>query len=142
MIRVVLDANVIISGAGRRKQPVSPPAQLIIRAIQGAFELIASSPLVDEVERTLDEPYFASRVDFESREELLAFLRERSLNELAISVTGVASHPQDDLILATAASASAEFRVTGDKMLLKLGSYSGVSIVSPSGFLAILEGQQ
>ena len=139
MIRVVLDANVIISGAGRRKQPVSPPAQLLIRAIQGAFELITSSPLVHEVERTLEEPYFASRVDFALREEVLGFLRERSLYDLAISATGGASHPEDDLILATAVSASADFLVTGDKMLLKLGSYSGVIIMSPSSFLEYLE---
>ncbi len=115
---------------------------MIIRAIQGAFELIASSPLVDEAERTLDEPYFASPVDFASREEILAFLRERSLNELAISVTGVASQPAGNLIFAPALSASADFLVTGDKMLLKPGNYSGVTIVSPAGFLAMLDEQQ
>jgi predicted nucleic acid-binding protein len=54
-------------------------------------------------------------------------------------VTGVASHPEDDPILATAVSASADYLVTGDRQLQRLGSYRGVSIVSPREFLDLLD---
>jgi putative PIN family toxin of toxin-antitoxin system len=142
VIRVVLDANVVISGAGRFEQPVSPPAHLIRLALSGAFALFASAPLIEEVERTLDEPYFIQRVGTENRQGILAFLRECSLDALSVVVTGVASQPADDLILSTALSASADVLVTGDRMLLKLGSYEGVAIMSPAAFLDFIGSQK
>lgn len=56
-------------------------------------------------------------------------------------VEGIASHPQDDLIIATAVSAEAEYLVSGDKELQDLRSYGQVKIVSPATFLAILDEQ-
>jgi predicted nucleic acid-binding protein len=53
-------------------------------------------------------------------------------------VQGVASHPEDDLILATAVSAQADYLVTGDRQLLALGRYQGVEIVTPRAFATIL----
>ena len=56
-------------------------------------------------------------------------------------VQGVATHPEDDLILATAISGNADYLVTGDRQLLALGSYGGVRIVTPRDFLAILDAE-
>lgn len=54
-------------------------------------------------------------------------------------VSGLASHPADDLVLDTAVSAGATYVVTGDGPLLRLGVVQGVTIVSPRHFLEILE---
>jgi predicted nucleic acid-binding protein len=43
------------------------------------------------------------------------------------------------LILATAVSGGADYLVTGDKQLLKLGSFEGVRIVDSRAFLEILD---
>lgn len=51
----------------------------------------------------------------------------------------MATHPEDDLVLATAVSAQADYLITGDAMLRKLRTYEGVSIVSPREFLDVLE---
>ena len=51
----------------------------------------------------------------------------------------MATHPQDDLVLAAAVSAGADYLVTGDRKLLSLGRYLGVTIVSPRTFLTLLE---
>ncbi len=53
----------------------------------------------------------------------------------------MATHPEDDLVLATAVSAAADYLVTGDKQLQRLGGYHGVAIVSPRDFLALLQQQ-
>jgi uncharacterized protein len=53
-------------------------------------------------------------------------------------VSGVASHPEDDLILATAASGAADYLVTGDRQLLALGTFYEVRIVSARQFLDTL----
>ena len=58
--------------------------------------------------------------------------------QITVAVEGVATHPEDDLILATALSGQVEYLVTLDRQLLGLCSYGGVQIVSPQAFLAIL----
>ncbi|MCC7369772.1 MAG: putative toxin-antitoxin system toxin component, PIN family [Chloroflexi bacterium] len=94
-----------------------------------------------EVERTLAKPYFRARV---SPARLLALLQmlkaEATFVEITETVVGVATHPEDDLVLATAASARADFLVTGDHDLLRLGEFRGTVIVSPRDYLAMLPG--
>jgi predicted nucleic acid-binding protein len=53
----------------------------------------------------------------------------------------VATHPEDDLILATAVSARADYLVTGDQQLQGLGTYQDVTVASPRQFLEILAAQ-
>jgi predicted nucleic acid-binding protein len=59
---------------------------------------------------------------------------------LTETMVGVATHPKDDPVLATAASARADFLVTGDHDLLRLGSFRGTVIVSARDYLAMLPG--
>lgn len=58
---------------------------------------------------------------------------------LTTEVTGVATHPEDDLILATAVASGVASLVNGDRKLRALGTFRGVSLLSPRGFLARLE---
>ena len=44
-------------------------------------------------------------------------------------------------MLATAVSAQADYLVTGDIQLQKLGTYGGVTILSPRAFLDLLQGE-
>jgi predicted nucleic acid-binding protein len=53
-------------------------------------------------------------------------------------VQGVASHPEDGLVLATAVSAKADYLVTGDSQLQRLGQFEGEAIVPPRTFLDYL----
>jgi predicted nucleic acid-binding protein len=53
-------------------------------------------------------------------------------------VRGVATHPEDDVVLATGVSAGADFLVTGDRKLLQLGTYRGVRITTCTSFLEAL----
>ena len=57
----------------------------------------------------------------------------------AEGIHGVAPDDEDDLILATAVAADADFLVTGDKGLLALGEFRGIPIVSPREFLVRLD---
>lgn len=65
---------------------------------------------------------------------------EATIIPVAIKVQG-ATHPEDDLILATAVSEKADYLVTGDGHLLtKVGnSYRGITLVTPKDFLKILQ---
>lgn len=70
----------------------------------------------------------------------LASLRDDAIRTvLTAFITGVASHPEDDVVLDAAVSAAVGFLVTGDKQLQRLGTFQGVRIVSPGSFLGLLD---
>ena len=52
-----------------------------------------------------------------------------------VEVSGVASHWQDDLILAAAVSGNADYLVTGDAEFRRVGEYQGVKLRTPAEFL-------
>jgi putative PIN family toxin of toxin-antitoxin system len=53
-------------------------------------------------------------------------------------VSGVCRDPNDDMVLACAVAASAQYLVTRDKDLLVLQQYQGIMIVTPEAFLTWL----
>ena len=78
--------------------------------------MIVSDPLIGETERTLEKLYFADRLTRRQRENNTALLRsEATVTPLTVTVTGVATHPEDDLGLAAAVSVGADYLVTGDR---------------------------
>lgn len=134
----MIDANGLASAT---LTDMTPPGQLIDLWREGWFELILSDHLFEEVERTLAKRYFRERLSPERIADFLKMLAaEATFVALTETVVGVATHPEDDLVLATAASAHADFLVTGDHDLLRLGSFRGTVIVRPRDFLAMLPG--
>ena len=65
-------------------------------------------------------------------------LRRAQIVHISSEVEGVATHPEDDAILATALSASADFLVTGGRDLLDLANFRGIQNKSPRDFLSLL----
>jgi putative PIN family toxin of toxin-antitoxin system len=49
--------------------------------------------------------------------------------------------PPDNRVLECAVSSGADYLVTGDKDLLRLGRYDSISIITPSGFLDLMSEQ-
>jgi len=139
VIRAVLGANIVASGVLGFDRDESPPGTILRAWFRRTFELITSDALLLEIEHTLDDGYFAPRVDARiALLTLMAVRHDATRTAITATVVGVATHPEDDLVLAAAVSAAADYLVTGDKQLLRLGSFRGVLIVSPRGFLALL----
>jgi putative PIN family toxin of toxin-antitoxin system len=141
MIKTALDANALSSGAVGFQLPQSTTGQLVRDWQGGYYRLVISDHLFAEVERTLAKPYFRARL---SPARISAFLQmlmvDATFVQLTETVVGVATYPEHDLVLATAASARADFLVTGDHDLLRLGTFRETVIVSPRDFLAMLPG--
>ena len=139
MITAVLDANILVSGVLVKG---GIPSRILDAAYARTFACIASAPLVAEVLRTLNRTRIRRKyqVNPEDIERLRRFLEsDLVLIPLTIEVRGAASHPEDDLILATAASGGAEYLMTGDAQLLRVSSFRGTSIVSPRTFQEVLD---
>lgn len=140
MLRVVLDTNVIVSAL---LSPRGTPGRILERLIEGAFELIVSPILLDELKRSLGYPRVKRylRLSADELETLLA-----QLETIADTVQGVVElsaelrDRQDLPVLAAAVEGRADYVVTGDKDLLVLAEFDGIAIVLPKAFLEVLGG--
>jgi uncharacterized protein len=133
------DANILVSSS------IAPAggtlSQIIDEWKNRAFEVVISEHIFHEVQRALDDHYFRQRLTSTEITEFLTLVRTRAaFVAISVTVDGVATHPEDDLVLATALSAQADYLVTGDRQLLRLGIYAGVRIVRPREFIDILHG--
>lgn len=101
---------------------------------------MVSAEIVAELLKTFASPYFRRQLTQAQIEAARLLLEEEATaTSLSALVSGVATHPEDDLVLAAAVSAQVDYLVTGDRQLLRLGSFRGVRLLSPREFLDVLE---
>jgi uncharacterized protein len=142
VIKAVLDANVLASGFVARSGS-TPPALLLDAWRTREYLLLVSESILDEFARTLTKPYFAARLSPAQVAADVQLLRTDAIVvPLTVQVQGVATHPEDDLVLATAVSGQADYLVTGDHGLQSVGSFQGVTILGPTAFLQQLQTSQ
>jgi uncharacterized protein len=65
--------------------------------------------------------------------------RKAKLISITTPIPKIATHPEDDLVLATAESGNAEYIVTGDNQLQSLKRFKDTKIVNPKIFSQILD---
>ena len=144
----VLDTNVLASGT---VTAITTPGQILDYWHLGKFNLAISEhiiyelkQIIYELKQTFTKPYFQKHVSSVRVANFIDLLQNEALIiPITVKVQGVATHPEDDLVLAAALSAKADYLVTGDGPLLrKVGStYQGVKLVTPNEFLEILQKQ-
>lgn len=61
------------------------------------------------------------------------------MTPITVQIAGVATHAEDDLVLAAALAGQVHYLVTGDKDLQALGSYQGITILPARAFLDLLD---
>jgi putative PIN family toxin of toxin-antitoxin system len=138
VIRAVLDANVYVSAAVR---PEGPPGLVIERFLRdGAFEIVMSQAIIDEVLRALAYPkvrkYVRPGLDPELWFEDIVVLSHLVSGERELK--GVSKDPDDDKYIAAAMEGRAGFVVAGDSDLLDVKEYEGIRIISPRAFLDLI----
>jgi putative PIN family toxin of toxin-antitoxin system len=139
VIVAVLDTNVLASGFVGEDKPESTPGELIRRWRSGSFILVTSQHILTELAGTFTDPYFIQRLPAVTIADALESLRiDAIVQSVTVTVSGIASHTEDDVVLATALSATADYLVTGDKELRQLGAHGGTQLLLPREFLAVL----
>jgi uncharacterized protein len=104
-MKVVLDTNILASGAISAAGTLST---IVDAWRSGQFKVIVSVPILEELKRTLQKPYFRRSLTAKQSSRFLKLLQKRAT---------VSPITVDDVILATAVSAKADYLVTGDKKL-------------------------
>lgn len=131
-MRVVFDTNIFVSAFGI---PGGNAEEAYLHAVQGAFELFTSVSILTETANTL-------RGKFEwSDEKIQRLLRSISKTAIVLKTRPdlhILTDEPDNRILECALLAEANIVVSGDRHLLSLKRYRGISVVKLADFLGLL----
>lgn len=89
----------------------------------------------------LAKPHIRNRYDYTTTEVnvFVAYLQEIStILEQLPEISVIERDPKDDMIIACAVAASANYIISRDRHLLDLGRYQDIQIVTPENFMQIL----
>lgn len=138
MNRVVLDLNVLVSA---RISPAGAPAAVLSAWVDGAFELVVSRQLLDDLEGVLSRAKFRPYLDGREAVDYVRVLRRWAVvAPEPDDVPSVTPDPEDDRLVALARSAGAAVLVSGDAHLQGLGG-PGPVVKTPGEFLSALSGR-
>ncbi len=129
-MRLVLDTNVLISAF---VFPGGAPEDVYRMAIEQSVELVTSPPLLAEFGRILTDKF-----GWESAMADVAVTQVARIGTVVRPterIRVVTDDPTDDRVLEAAAEGGADLIVSGDRHLLRLGSWVGVQILKPADFL-------
>ena len=140
MPKVVLDSTILVS-AFLTSGGIS--RELLQEAQAGEVGICLSEEILEETQRVLlDYPRIRKRHRYtdESVLEYVGLLQvvAQMITEL-LDIKGIVRDPNDDMVIACAMKAKAEYIVTRDKDLLTLGFYKQIKIVSPEEFMKLLK---
>jgi uncharacterized protein len=126
--RAVLDTNVIVSGLGWP----GAPATILDAALDGRLVLVTSPPLLAELRRVLGYPKLAKVIKEGTR--LADLIEASSVMVLPSRVFAVIDDESDNRVLEAAVEGAANYIVSGDDHLLRLGFFQGIPVVPPAEF--------
>lgn len=138
-LRVVIDTNVLISGLFGIKN--SPSSQILSHVRTQKIVLVTSALILEEVREVINRERIIklTKMSPEERVETMDLLIARSdITQGKQFSMQVGRDARDDKFLACAVEAKADYIVTGDDDLLVFKEYEDIKIVTPRGFLEIL----
>ena len=134
--KLVLDVNVWVSAllwGGK-------PAQVVELAQEGQLDIFVSESIIAELSQVLLYPKIVKVYKDDgllARDLIEAVLKVVKFAEVKQTVKVVLEHPADDKFIDCALAAGAAYVISGDKHLLKLGSYKKIRVLSVNDFLEV-----
>jgi hypothetical protein len=138
-MRIVLDTNQFVSAL---ISPAGNPARIMDSWRQGKVELAVSPSVLNEVHNVLHRPHIKRKyhlTDLDIKRYVLLLEQYALIVPGLVRVNVVLDDPNDNIIVACALEAEADYLVSGDRHLLDLGEIKGIPIVRASEFLKILK---
>jgi len=129
-VKVVLDTNVLVSGILFS----GPPHQILQAWSQGRVQLAMTSEMLEEYRRVGTELQRAfPGVDIGAVLDLILVGSE--FFEPAPLGGPICSDPDDDKFLACAVASKSKVVISGDRHLLRVCGYGGVTVMKPRDFV-------
>jgi putative PIN family toxin of toxin-antitoxin system len=136
-MRAVLDVSILVRALIKPGGTVGPVLQ---RLCEGAYTLLYSEPLLEELVDVLSRPRIRDKYGLgdEDVETVLLLLMLRGEPVSPDRRITACRDPRDDKVLEVAVAGQANAIVTGEEDLLVLDTFEGIPIVGPAAFLAML----
>ena len=132
MLRVTADTNILVSGLVYRR---GKAYDLLRMALDGTINLTVSQHILDEMADVLARKFYATP---EEIAEATLIVRDAArVVTPAVQLDVIREDPADNRILECAVAAGSDYIVTGDKDLLRLGTYDSIKILTVSDFLNV-----
>jgi putative PIN family toxin of toxin-antitoxin system len=128
-MRVVADTNVFISAL----MFGGLPGRFLDLTLRRRFTLVTSKALLDELDEKLRGKFSVSESDALAIRAKLE--GNASVVDPDFELNAVPDDPDDNCVLECAVVGKADFIVSGDRHLLRLGCYEGIAIVTVRQFL-------
>ncbi len=138
MPRAVLDSTILVSAF---LAPKGLSAELLNQAVRRAFDLRLSEAIIQETRLVLlTRRHLRKRFRYSEQEveEFCVLLQGFARIVTDVPSVQVSRDSSDDMVLACAVKAQAQYLVTRDKDLLSLESYQDTQVISPENFAALL----
>ena len=131
-MKAVFDTNVLI--AAFLTEGIC--SGLLIRARKRAFNLVLCDDIIREFEGILKKKFKLTSADIAEISAIVLEAASEILHKLD-PIPNVCRDPNDDMIIACAIDAAADYIVTGDEDLLILKRHKNIVIVNPRNFEAL-----
>jgi uncharacterized protein len=131
--RFAIDTNVLLSAALFKQ---SVPRQALNKALADG-QILMSAPVLTELQDVFRRSRFDKYLSTESRAVFLNDLQEIVENIEIIEAIAICRDPKDNKYLELAVSGNATCIISGDRDLLILHPFRGISILTPADFLIL-----
>ncbi|OIN94856.1 MAG: putative toxin-antitoxin system toxin component, PIN family [Deltaproteobacteria bacterium CG1_02_45_11] len=129
-MRVILDTNVFISGIFFS----GPPSQILKAWANQSFQILLSQQILDEYQSVAED--LSSK--FQTI-DILPIIELVTIHGQFVDTQGfdmsVCEDPDDDKFLECAVAGKCKTIISGDKHLLRLSGYEGITVWSPRNFV-------
>ncbi|HET6947289.1 MAG TPA: PIN domain-containing protein [bacterium] len=142
MYRVVPDVRALIQAA---ISSTGPAALLIASWEQGDSSLITCEQIMADYASVLRRPHIIGKFRHITPQRVATSVTALRSHAILVTLTDiprvVPEDPDDDVVVACAVLGSADYIVSRDRHLLRLGAHQGIPVVSTEAFARILRGQ-
>jgi putative PIN family toxin of toxin-antitoxin system len=135
VLKAVLDANVFISAL----LIPGKPKDLVRSWLQGEFQLAYPDKLIEELRGALSKRKLQGRLQADDVSDLISIIESDGIRVDQLGeIPTVCNDAADNEYLACAAVIAADYLVTGDGGVLRVGEFAGTKIVNTAQFLDAL----
>ena len=129
-MKIILDTNVFISGIFF----TGPPSQILMAWKNSRLKIVLSQEILDEYQSVAED--LASKFQ---KIDILPIIELVTIHGQFVDTQGfdisVCEDPDDNKFLECAVAGKCKTIVSGDKHLLKLSGYEGITVMSPRNFV-------
>lgn len=129
-MRIVLDTNVFISGIFFS----GPPSQILKAWKNSNLQIVLSREILEEYQRVA-----VSLADKFPTVDILPIIELVTIHGLFVDTKGfkasACDDPDDDKFIECAIASNTKIIVSGDKHLLKVSGYQGITVFKPRNFV-------